>query len=239
MAVAILLGAGRGERLGKGSPKALVRLGGRTLLEHAARALGSAPGVDRVLCVLPAGEEDGIAFSELREGWSGPAALDRPVAGGETRQDSVTCAVRALAGRSEPPEWVLVHDAARCLVSPEDVERVLAAARPTGAALPVLPVGDTVKRVAGERVRATLDRSELALAQTPQAFRLDVLREALDKAARDRFVGTDCASLVERLGVEVRTCAGRPDNLKVTHPGDLVRAEALWSASRHPSEGRG
>jgi 2-C-methyl-D-erythritol 4-phosphate cytidylyltransferase len=127
-------------------------------------------------------------------------------------------------------EWVLVHDAARCLVTPGDAEQVLAAARETGAALPVAPVSDTVKRLDGGRVLETLDRSGLGLALTPQAFRVEILAEALDKAERERFVGTDCASLVERLGVEVRTCAGRPENFKVTGPGDLERAAVILAA---------
>jgi 2-C-methyl-D-erythritol 4-phosphate cytidylyltransferase len=107
---------------------------------------------------------------------------------------------------------------------------VLAAARVTGAALPVLPASDTLKLLDGARVERTLERARIGLAQTPQAFRVEVLREALEKAERDGFEGTDCASLVERLGVEVRTSPGRAANFKVTHPDDLVRAEALLAA---------
>jgi len=123
-----------------------------------------------------------------------------------------------------------VHDAARCLVEPADASAVLAAARTTGAALPVLPASDTVKWLDGDRVERTLERARVGLAQTPQAFRIEVLREALEKAERDGVEGTDCASLVERLGVEVRTSRGRAGNFKVTHPDDLMRAEALLAA---------
>ena len=95
---------------------------------------------------------------------------------------------------------MLVHDAARCLVEPADASAVLDAARATGAALPVLPASDTVKWLDGARVERTLERARIGLAQTPQAFRIETLREALEKAERDGFEGTDCASLVERLG---------------------------------------
>jgi 2-C-methyl-D-erythritol 4-phosphate cytidylyltransferase/2-C-methyl-D-erythritol 2,4-cyclodiphosphate synthase len=152
------------------------------------------------------------------------------VAGGARRQDSVARGLEA--GRRARPEldWVLVHDAARCLVEPADASAVLAAARATGAALPVLPASDTVKWLDGGRVERTLERARVGLAQTPQAFRVEVLREALEKAERDGVEGTDCASLVERLGVEVRTSRGRAENFKVTHPEDLARAEALLAA---------
>ena len=103
--------------------------------------------------------------------------------------------------------------------------------RETGAAVPVVPIPDTVKQVAGSRVVRTLERASLAAAQTPQAFRVSVLLEAHEKAAREGYTATDCASLVERLGVEVRTLPGRPGNWKVTWPADLERAESLLSAS--------
>jgi 2-C-methyl-D-erythritol 4-phosphate cytidylyltransferase len=127
-------------------------------------------------------------------------------------------------------EWVLVHDAARCLVRPEDADQVLERAQETGAAIPVVPVGDTVKEVEGDRVVRTLDRSRLAAAQTPQCFRVTLLREALAKADQEGITGTDCASLVEHLGIPVRTCPGRPENWKVTVAADLERAETLLAA---------
>jgi 2-C-methyl-D-erythritol 4-phosphate cytidylyltransferase len=195
--VAVVLGAGRGNRLEADAPKALVRVGGRTLLESSASA------------------------------WPGPAQLLEPVTGGATRQESVARALESLAAGPLAVEWVLVHDAARCFVEPGDAERVLEVARRSGAAIPVVPVGETVKEVTGETVVRTLDRERLALAQTPQAFQVGLLREALEKAARDGVAGTDCASLVERLGARVATCSGRRENWKVTHPEDLVRAEAL------------
>lgn len=226
-AVAIVLGAGRGERLGAGAPKGLVEVAGRTLLEWSARALATARGVDGVLCVVPAGAESRLRAA-LAQGWPGPARLEFPVAGGETRQASLAAALRVVAGSAY--SFALVHDAARCCVRASDAEAVLAAAREGGAAISVVPVAETVKRVQGGVVAETLPRAALALAQTPQAFRLALLREALEKAERDGFEGTDCASLVERLGVPVRVCPGRPENLKVTRPEDLERAEAQLRA---------
>jgi 2-C-methyl-D-erythritol 4-phosphate cytidylyltransferase len=219
-ALAVLLAAGQGTRLGHEVPKALVRLGSRTLLEWSATALARCPEVAAIQPVLP---------REFDPGPIGDGALLPAIAGGARRQDSVALGLAAgLAARPEL-EWVLVHDAARCLVLPSDASEVLRAAQATGAALPVVPASDTPKWLTarGDAVERTLERARLFFAQTPQAFRVQVLREALDKAERDGFEGTDCASLVERLGVEVRICAGRAENFKVTHPDDLARAETV------------
>jgi 2-C-methyl-D-erythritol 4-phosphate cytidylyltransferase len=227
-AAALVLGAGRGERLGGEAPKALLCVHGRPLVEWSARALARARGVVAVQPVLPASHLD--ALEALRADWGEPAELLAPVAGGATRQESAALGLAALRRRLAAVEWVLVHDAARCLVTPEDAEQVLEAARATGAALPVAPVADTVKRLAHGRVVETLDRSELGLALTPQAFRVSLLAEALDKAAREGVTGTDCASLVEGLKVEVRTCPGGPENFKVTRAEDLALAAAILAA---------
>jgi 2-C-methyl-D-erythritol 4-phosphate cytidylyltransferase len=133
-----------------------------------------------------------------------------------------------LAALPPDVEWVAVHDAARPLVRPEDVGRVLAAAARTGAALLAVPVRDTLKRVRDGRVVETLARAECWAAQTPQAFRLALLREALAKAEAEGFVATDDAQLVERLGAPVEIVAGDPANLKITWPEDVALAEAVW-----------
>ncbi len=222
--VAIVLGAGRGTRLGEEAPKALLHVAGRSLLHWSAEALGRAPVVDAVLVVLPEGCTS--EFACVRAAWSGPARLLDPVTGGRTRQDSVRLGLAAAMRELPDASFVLVHDAARCLVEPDDAVNVFEAAQATGAALPVIPLADTVKVVEGASVASTPDRSTLALAQTPQAFEVELLARALEEADREGFRGTDCASLVERLGVEVRTCPGRSENLKVTHPRDLELAEA-------------
>ncbi len=229
VAVALVLAAGQGVRLGAHVPKGLVHVGGRTVLEWAAEALGRAPSVDAVLPVVSEGAGETLAVLERR--WSASARLLSGTSGGPTRQDSVELGLRSAVAALPEAEWVLVHDAARCLVQPDDAERVLAAAAATGAAIPALPISDTIKEIDGETVSRTLDRRRLVAVQTPQAFRIPLLREALEKARRDGFTGTDCSSLVERLGVTVRIYPGRPENWKLTVPADLERAAALLPAA--------
>ena len=132
-----------------------------------------------------------------------------------------------LAALPETAEWVAVHDAARCLVSGAEVEAVMRAAEETGAAILARPSADTLKIVRNDAVESTPDRSACWVAQTPQVFRVELLREALDKAAAEGFVGTDDAQLVERLGVRVRVVPGSARNLKITTADDLRIAEAL------------
>lgn len=204
----VVVAAGEGRRFG--GPKAFVELEGRSLLERACAAFASFR--DRVLVVRP---EDLPRAS--RPGWT-------VVAGGARRRDSVANGIEALrAGIG----IVLVHDAARPLLSPELVERVLAAAALHPAVVPVVPLSDTVKRVRGDVVLETLDRSALVAVQTPQAFRLDLLRRALQGDGSD---ATDEAALVERLGGPVRTVPGDPWNIKVTGPEDLILLRALLRA---------
>jgi 2-C-methyl-D-erythritol 4-phosphate cytidylyltransferase/2-C-methyl-D-erythritol 2,4-cyclodiphosphate synthase len=238
-AVVLLLAAGQGSRLGAGVPKALVRVGGRTVLERSATALGRAPSVEAVLPVLGSEPEAAAAFAELRAVWTGPARLLPPVEGGATRQGSLARGLAALARQAPGVEWVLVHDAARCLVEPDDAEQVLTAARATGAAIPILPVSDTLKEIEGGRIVATPPRSRFGRALTPQGFRVEILRRALALAEADGFDGTDCASLVERIGIPVTTCAGREQNLKLTTPHDLAWMEERLGArsEAQPSEG--
>ena len=229
---ALVLAAGRGERLGHDLPKGFVRLAGRPLWVHAAEALAAVPEIERVVPVIPGGELERFR-AVVSEFWS-LAKLAEPVMGGAARQDSVRAGLEAL------PAWaelVAVHDAARPLLRPEAVARVLAAARRHGAAILARPVGDTIKRVAGERIVETPARSECWAAQTPQVFRTEMLREALAKAAAEGFEGTDDAQLVERLGVTVHVVAGDPDNLKITCDQDLAVAEA-W-LERRSQGGRG
>src|SRR5262245_28421790 len=162
--LAVLVAAGRGERMGGGRPKAFLELAGQPMLVRAARALAACPAVDALVAVVPAGEVE-----HARELLQALPKLRAVVAGGSRRQDSV------LEGIKQAPDdfdgIVLVHDAARPLVEPQLVAAVAAKARELGAALPVLPLPDTVKRVSDDRVRETLDRSQLFGAQTPQGFR--------------------------------------------------------------------
>ncbi len=228
----IVPAAGRGERLGPGAPKALRSLAGQPILVHAVRAVAAARDVDLVVVAAP---DDAIEVTRsLLSGIEHDAQLI-VVAGGETRQDSVA---RGLLALPSDVDVVLVHDAARPLVPPEVVDRVVAAVRSGAqAVIPVLAVVDTIKEVDGDgSVTRTVDRSILRAVQTPQGFRRDVLQQA--HASCDAADVTDDAGLVESQGVMVSTVAGAEEAFKITRPLDLVLAEAVL-ARRRASDGVG
>jgi 2-C-methyl-D-erythritol 4-phosphate cytidylyltransferase len=209
---AVIVAAGSGRRMGSAVAKQFLPLAGRPLMAHSLETFLDHPEVDRVVVVLPAG---GPA-PELPAGVTG-------VPGGPTRQESVRLGLEAAGDHG----WVLIHDAARPLVSSDLIDRVLAAARASGAAVPAVPAGDTVKQVDGEVILSTLDRRRLVQVQTPQCFRTDLWREAHEAARRDGFLGTDDSQLVERAGHRVTWVEGSPRNLKVTTEADLELASAL------------
>jgi 2-C-methyl-D-erythritol 4-phosphate cytidylyltransferase len=212
---AVIVAAGRGERFG--ARKQLAALRGRPLYRWSLDAFDAHAEVEGIVLVVPPGQA-GL--------FPAPGGKLRAVAdGGERRQDSTAAGFRLV-----PPDAnrvVLVHDGARPLVSAELISRVAAAAREAGAAVPGVPVEDTVKEAAAGRVVRTPDRSSLVRVQTPQGFLYPVLAEALEAAAAASFTGTDEAALVERLGRIVAVVAGEPGNVKVTTPQDLRIAEAL------------
>ena len=212
---ALVPAAGVGVRLGAGRPKALRELAGEPVLVHAVRGLRACPSVGPIVVAAPVADVDAVR-DQL-------AAYDvLVVAGGAERQDSVRAALAALPAEVD---LVLVHDAARCLTPVEVVERVVAALRSGApAVVPVLPVADTVKQVAGDRVVRTVDRAALVSVQTPQGF----LRAVLEQAHADGAAGlTDDAGLVEAMGAPVVTVPGADEAFKVTRPLDLLLAEAL------------
>jgi 2-C-methyl-D-erythritol 4-phosphate cytidylyltransferase len=214
---AIIVGAGSGDRMGADRPKAFIRFRGRTLLASSLAVFDDHPGVDGIVCVVPAGYEDraSLVVDDLLAD-----KVSAAVAGGTSRTASVAAGLAALP---ESAAYVLVHDAARPLVTSGVLDRVLAAlAAGASAAIPGVPVVDTVKRVADGVVVETLRRDDLVAVQTPQGFRRDVLAEAL---ASEGEGATDCSSLVERAGGTVTVVEGDPDNYKITTPADLARAE--------------
>jgi 2-C-methyl-D-erythritol 4-phosphate cytidylyltransferase len=223
-AVAILVAAGRGERMGADRPKAFLNLAGRPLLWKAAQAFEAAPSVESLVAVVPAGELD-----SARELLAPLAKLRAVVPGGSRRQDSVLEGLKQV--RDGFDGVVLVHDAARPLVDVALVEAVVRAAGQEGAALPVLGLVDTIKRVQEGRVVETLDRSELGAAQTPQGFRFTLLVQAYEAAFRDRVTVTDESLAVERLGAPVCAVPGSPRNRKITTPEDLAWAESVLSGA--------
>ncbi len=218
---ALVPAAGRGTRYGGARPKQFRSLAGRPLLAHAVERLLAA-GAASVVVALPEGELE-AAEREL----AGDPRL-RFVVGGPTRQASVG---RALAASpAAAADLIAVHDGARPALAAPDLEAVVRAAS-AGAAVLGRPVTDTIKRVEGGRILATLDRAALFRAETPQVFRRDLLEQALLAAERDGFVGTDEAALVERLGgIEIRAVVASKPNPKVTLPEDLAEAARLLGA---------
>ena len=224
MPTAIIVAAGKGLRMQRRRPKQFLPLAGRPILSLTLSALSACSRIDRMVVVVP--EAD---FAFCRETVL-PAVNSTVepvlVAGGPRRQDSVFNGLRSLAG-GDPNEVVLIHDGVRPFVSPLLVDACIDGAREDGACIPVLPPTDTVKQIdGGGKVVCTLDRSRIRLAQTPQAFRFQVILQAHERARHDGFEATDDASLVERLGRPVRTVTGCRANVKITTPEDLAFAEA-------------
>jgi 2-C-methyl-D-erythritol 4-phosphate cytidylyltransferase len=231
----VLPAAGRGDRLGSGTPKALRTVGGVTILERAVSTVRQAAGVDVVVVAAPADRVDEVASRFAGEAQPTETAV-HVVSGGASRSESVRLALAALP---DDVDVVLVHDAARALTPVWLIEAVDTAVRAgADAVVPALHVTDTIKSVdASERVTSTLDRSALRAVQTPQGFRRTVLAAAHDAArarAADGLGGnevTDDAGLVESMGVPVLVVAGSELAFKITRPLDLVVAEALLAAA--------
>jgi len=223
MVGAVIVAAGSGRRMGGTLPKQVLPLAGRPLVEHSIRAFQRCDEVDRIVLVIPSRLR---AVFPLKLG-----AYDKMAAmvdGGDSRQASVGKGLEAL-GESD---WILVHDAARPLVSGRLIRAVLQAAQTHGAAVPGCAASDTLKRVRENRVTETVSRDGLVMVQTPQAFRSDILRAAHRTAAEANFTGTDDAQLVERMGESVAWVEGQAWNLKVTLPEDLEMAEWLLQHRR-------
>ena len=222
---AIIVAAGRGLRAGSGGPKQYRSIGGRTVIARAMEPFCLHPHVS---AVQPVVNPDDIAM------FNDAASMLRyqpPANGGATRQASVHAGLEALTG--EAPDIVLIHDAARPFVSAALISRAIEAADKTGAAVPAIPVTDTIKLIgASGNVEATPERARLRIAQTPQAFRYDVILHAHRRAARERRDDfTDDAALAEWAGLTVATFEGDPANMKLTTPEDFVREEARLLAS--------
>ncbi len=212
-AAAIVPAAGRGLRMGEGPTKQYRLLKGRPVLWHTLARLQASPRISRIIAAIHGDDEE--RFGRI----SSDPFLDKlqaPVIGGSTRSESVRAGLEALAGE----ELVLVHDAVRPWVSTDLIERIAAAAEEHGAAVPALPVTETIKVVDGGRVLESPDRSRLFRAQTPQGFR----RSLLEAAFRSPAPGpqpTDEASMLERAGIPVHVVRGEEANVKITHPEDL------------------
>jgi len=212
---AIIVAAGGGRRFGQA--KQFASLAGRPVVDWAIEAFARHPQIDEVVIVLP----DESRAEEIKSRWSKVKAVVR---GGKERQDSV---YRGLEAVSPEITLVLVHDGVRPLVKTELISRVIEASLEEGAAIPVLPMEDTVKMVEAGFITRTINREQLFRAQTPQGFRKRLLEEAFAQARKDGYYGSDEASLVERIGGRIKIVPGDRTNIKITWPEDIKMAE-VW-----------
>ena len=214
---AILAAAGSGERLGLDRPKAFAPLNDRPLIAESLERLDASDWIEGIVVAAPPEWEEPciLVAEEIAAGQVAETGT-----GGETRSESVR---NALAQVPEGAAVVLVHDAARPLVTEEVIERVVTGLEEGwDGAVPTLPVSDTVKRVDGDAVTETIDRGGLVIVQTPQAFLVDVLRRAVGSGGE----ASDCAALVEAAGGRIRAVQGDPRLLKITEPADLELVES-------------
>jgi len=216
--------AGSGSRAGTAQPKQYQPLAGRPLVQHTLAALGAVARIDRLLVVVAPGDDT------LRQPGARWQLAD---CGGATRAESVCNGLdHLLASGAAPRDWVLVHDAARCLLTPALVDALIDACLPDAVGgLLALPLPDTLKRAQDGRVAATVERADKWLAQTPQMFRIGALRAALAPHAASGFAGiTDEASAMEAAGQRPLLVRGSALNIKVTWPEDFALAEALLAS---------
>ena len=227
-AVAVIPAAGAGVRMGGERAKQFLELDGRPLLAITLARFQAAASVESIRLVVPADEID-FCRREIVAGFN-LDKVEKVVAGGERRQDSVRRGIEATGGRFD---LVLIHDGVRPLVQPELVERVIGAGRRHGAAIAALPTKDTVKEVDSEGlVVRTYDRRRVWLVQTPQVFRYAEIHAAHQKAVQEGWAGlTDDALLAERTGIAVSVVEGSEDNIKITTPHDLELAAFLLRRS--------
>lgn len=214
---AIIVAAGEGKRFG--SPKQFSILKGKPVLEWSLAIFETHEEVDEIILVLKGVDQKTGLFNSYRK-------IVGMVEGGEKRQDSV---IKGF-NRIDPEKGgiVLVHDGVRPLVQKDLISRVIKATSEKGAAIPAIPIEDTVKEVEGQEVLRTMDRERLFRVQTPQGFFYSILKEALEKTREKQYYITDEASLVERTGNKVFVVQGDPKNIKITTPEDLRVAEVLF-----------
>ena len=229
----ILPAAGLGTRMAGPQPKQFLALDGVPILIHSLRAFAS---VQRVTAIYVAVRTTEIDRVEAQIAEYGFANRVRVVAGGYTRQESVSHALAALP--AQPDDIVLIHDAVRPLIDAATIDRTIDAVAQSGAAIVGMPAIDTIKQVErtahGALITSTIPREYVVLAQTPQGFRYSLLQRAFAEANADGFVGTDEASLVERAGIPVAVVHGSQVNLKITQPGDLELAEFYLHQRKRP-----
>jgi 2-C-methyl-D-erythritol 4-phosphate cytidylyltransferase len=224
--------AGIGARAGGDGPKQYVAIGGRAMVDHTLAALAQVQRLASILVVL---SPDDDRFESAVPVVDAKVHIARR--GGDSRAATVTRGLAVLAEQgAHDDDWVLVHDAARCLIRPGWVDRLIDACADDGVGgLLALPIGDTLKRADGERVAQTVPRAGMWAAQTPQMFRLGLLRRALAHAGADV---TDESGAVEALGLQPRLVPGDAENFKLTWPADFALAERVFAARRASGDSR-
>ncbi|MFZ0677873.1 2-C-methyl-D-erythritol 4-phosphate cytidylyltransferase [Candidatus Binatus sp.] len=225
-ASAIIVAAGSGVRLGSSVPKAFVNIGGHTMLSYSLVTVRQVSSIDEVVITVPAGFENAARAEVTAAGLGVPVKI---TPGGIERQDSVRIALELTSAESE---IVIVHDAARPLATSAIFDACLIAAARVGGAIAAIPVADTLKRVADGAIIATVARAGLWQAQTPQAFRRDLLVAAHQHAFSEKIAATDDADLVERTGARVEVVEASTENIKITTRSDLAIVEAIIAARK-------
>jgi 2-C-methyl-D-erythritol 4-phosphate cytidylyltransferase len=221
--VALVVAAGRGSRMGAKERKPYLMLAGKPILAHTLSEFERCSLIDETVLIVAKNdvEHSGVSILKTFEF----KKVSRIIVGGLKRQDSVWEGLKALKNDSE---LVMVHDGVRPFVSQEVLEKSIHETFSCGATITAVPVKDTIKMVSERKeVLETLDRDKVWMVQTPQTFRLDILKRAFEKAFKEGFYGTDDASLVERIGVKVKVIPGSYENIKITTPEDLVLGEAI------------
>ncbi len=220
---ALIPAAGQGRRMKSYLNKQFILLKGMPIIVHTLRVFQDAGVISDIVLVCASGEEEYYRQEILLN-----YEILKPtvvVAGGSERQDSVYCGLKAI---NESSDFVMIHDGARPLLTADLINRLAEEVKVTGAVVAGVPVKDTIKRTdAGGIITDTLTREKLWSIQTPQVFRLDLIKQAHEQAKAAEFLGTDDAALVERLGVPVKVIPGSYENIKITTPEDIVVAEAI------------
>jgi 2-C-methyl-D-erythritol 4-phosphate cytidylyltransferase len=212
------------------SKKQFLKLEGIPILIHTLRKFAACPEVTEIFIAAPLGDQSEIETMLATESLGGKVTI---VKGGTRRQDSVENCLRSV---SPETDLVAVHDAVRPFVSPALISAVIKEASQTGASILGILTVDTVKQVERNRILGTIPRERVVLAQTPQVFRYGILKQAFEKARADDFHGTDEASLVEHLGIEITVVKGSDSNIKITTPADLELARFYLEQERSLGE---
>ena len=223
---AIIPAAGIGLRMGGATPKQFLSLEGVPVFIHTLRKFVASEAVDGIILGLRPEDMERARIDVDREHYEKTVTL---VEGGSSRQETVA---RALAEVPTDTEIVLVHDAVRPFIDLHLIQHAVEAARKVGAAILGIPSVDTVKQVERQMILGTIPRERIVLAQTPQAFRYEIIKEAFDRAAADGYYGTDESSMVERCGFNVTVIMGSDRNIKITKPSDLPLARLYIAQER-------